>query len=245
MIKKRIFSLLYVVALTVSFTGCSGCGKEDIKLTAKDASKDLPEIRVFEDGKVTSSLVVDFKEEYYKLDELEKKSKEDIEKFNNANSTKISFDSLEKKDDVVVMVLNFESVDEYVKCDFADSADLKFISGDDAKGNDDVPSDLDVYGKDKKEGKKDAIKSKYKVLIISPREDTAKKDDSSKKEDSDKKEDSEKKDDKEKVDSQNEKKGYEITVDGDIEYTSNVEKVDDNTIKYTNLTEKAIIVFEP
>jgi len=225
MINKKFFGILLVMSLTVSLTGCSGCGKENIKFTAKDASKDLPEIRVFEDGKVSSSLVVDFKESYYKIEDLEKKSKEEIEKYNKENSSKISLDSLEKKDDVAVMVLNFENVDEYVKCNFADSVDLKLISGDDAKGNDDVPSDLDVYGKDKKEGKDGALKSKYKVLIISPKE--------------------EKEDNKEKVDSQDEKKGYEITVDGDIEYSSEVEKVDDNTVKFTDLSKKAVIVFEP
>ena len=218
--KKFLFGMISVGLMASVLCGCE---KEDISMKAADIEKQS--IVVFDDGKVQASLIEEFKEDYYDVEELEEFMKENIETYNTANGTSVELSSIELNKSNVIAIFDFADVDEFAQYCTADTTyreevateeaiSVKFLTGKKAKKDDLVPDEINKYGKKKTKKTSKAIKDDYKVFIIDNTNGAIQDD-------------------------------LDITVDGEIKFTTNVSKVDDNTCSISGLDGVAVVVFEP
>ena len=139
---NRIFKKIMVTAMTaVMLFAFTGCGK------GGDVSGlDRSSIVIEKDGKIVSTIIEDFAENYYDTAELQEMTENEINAFIvSKGEGAAEFDSLEKDGSKVKMVIKFGNAEDYSEFN---SESLSYVTISDAiiTGKIDVNNLLDVNG---------------------------------------------------------------------------------------------------
>ena len=144
--KKKII-LVFVITLVCVIAIGGGIAafiltrdNEVIKLDAKDITVNT--LVVNDEGTIQSAMVEAFDKDYYDLNELEEFVKDDLDKFNEENDTKITLEEIKANDDKVVLVFGYDSIEEYSAYNEVNNASAYVFDASKASKDERVPSDL-------------------------------------------------------------------------------------------------------
>lgn len=102
---RKILLLLLTVAGTAALL--SGCGKEE---SAGDATR----LELKKDGQIVHTIVEDFSQDYYNLEELKGNVEAQIAEYNTtAGNDRITLDSAEVEEGIIRLVMTFRSAENY------------------------------------------------------------------------------------------------------------------------------------
>ena len=150
--KKKII-LVFVITLVCVIAIGGGIAafiltrdNEVIKLDAKDITVNT--LVVNDEGTIQSAMVEAFDKDYYDLSELEEFVKDDLDKFNEENDTKITLEEIKANDDKVVLVFGYDSIEEYSAYNEVNNASAYVFDASKAAKDERVPSDLKEIDED-------------------------------------------------------------------------------------------------
>ncbi len=102
---RKILWLLLIVAGAAALL--SGCGKEE-------SAGDTTRLDFKKDGQIVHTIVEDFSQDYYSLDELKENVEEQIAEYNGtAGKGGITLDSAEVEEGLIRLVMTFPSAENY------------------------------------------------------------------------------------------------------------------------------------
>ncbi len=134
---------------------------EVITLDAGDITENT--LVVNDEGTIQSALVEEFDKDYYDIDELSDFAKEDIEKFNKANDTKIEFIKAANNDKKAVLVFDYESIEEYSKYN---GVKAFIFDNKEAAKDERVPAKLDKYEGDNDIPKSSILEDEKLITVV-------------------------------------------------------------------------------
>ena len=121
-------SFLFVMMLLL--TTLAGCKKGNVTIKTSEIEQNT--MLVKSDGTIQVATVEDFNQDYYDLNELENFIKDNITKFNQkvGNDKAIVLDSLDKKKDKAIMVLEYANMEFYAQFNEVEAALLDEVTSD-------------------------------------------------------------------------------------------------------------------
>ena len=210
-------NMLKLVALGMSSLVLVGCGTKEVRISADKAKNN--EIIITNKGTIQGVIKEKFDKKYYKEEDLKNFINSDLDEFNKENKTSIKLNSMSVRDKNVYVVLDYSSAEEF---NAYNDYQLAVLDSNAAMNGSDIPNELNIYGKSKKESKKDAITKEMKAVVL--KEKTDDKDENS-------------------IPSDN-KVDLKVTVEGKIKYAKGASKDDSNTAKISSLKEPIAIVYK-
>ena len=209
--------MLKLVIVGMSSLVLFGCESKDVRISADKAKNN--EVIVTSKGTIQGVIKEKFDKNYYKENELKNFIKIDLDEFNKENSTSIKLNSMSVRKDNVYVVLDYKSTEEFNKYN---DYKITIMNSKEAKRGSVIPDKLNIYGKSKKESKKDAITTEMKAIVIEEKTDNS---------------------DENSIPS-DKKVDFKITVEGKIKYATGASKADSNTAKVSSLKKPIVIVYK-
>lgn len=127
--KKLSFLFVMVLLLTT----LAGCKKGNVTIKTSEIEQNT--MLVKSDGTIQVATVEEFNQDYYDLNELESFIHDNITEFNQkvGNDKAIVLDSLDKKKDKAIMVLEYANMEFYAQFNEVEAALLEEVTGDTVK----------------------------------------------------------------------------------------------------------------
>lgn len=123
--------VLYILLLVTSIPILIGC-KKNLELTLDNTDSNTLLVR--KDGKIQVAILDVFDKDYYDMEELTQFINQEVESFNEKNGEEaIILDEIEKMDHQVILILTYNSIEDYTSFNHVDG---NLLSVQDAKSSD-------------------------------------------------------------------------------------------------------------